>query len=173
MSSDGPEAEDGAAPEEGASNPDVPNPHALPLPLLGLDVGERRIGVALADETGGWVHAIETIDRRRTPDVFARVRELVKYHATAGIVVGLPLGADGGDTDQSKRIRKFGARLRRTFPAVWLAYADERLSTFAAEDELREAGLPVGGGPGSDAHAARHILATALREGILAEITSE
>jgi putative Holliday junction resolvase len=137
------------------------------LPLLGLDVGERRIGVALADESGGWVHAIETIDRRRVRDVFGRLAQLRAYHGVAGIIVGLPIARDGGETDQSRSIRRFGAKLRRTFPALWLAYADERMSTFAAEDELREAGLAISGGPGADAHAARHILAAALHDGVL------
>lgn len=143
-----------------------------PLPLLGLDPGDRRLGIALADETGALAHALETFTRGKGRDEFARLARLLKLHGARGFVVGLPLLPSGGEGEQAAKARAFVRDLARRFPLHHIALVDERLSTFAAEDELRDAGVDPARGPGLDAHAARHVLDAYLREGPLEVVQS-
>lgn len=109
------------------------------LRVLGLDVGESRIGVAIGDPTGtiaGPLHAI----RRTNPDedVQAVVR-LVADHDARAVVVGLPLSLDGRVGHQARLVRRFIQALRREAP-VPVHPQDERFSTVEAERLLRESG---------------------------------
>jgi len=128
----------------------------LPLPLLGLDPGGRRVGVALLDASGTWVHALTTLDRKS--DWWSALQRLVKEHGAKGFALGWPLRKDGSEADQAQAARRFAAELAKRFPAMWIVLVDERLTSFGAEAELADAGLKKGSGPGADAHAARLIL---------------
>ena len=108
--------------------------------LLALDVGDVRIGVALSDETGSLASGLVTLravgPRKDTQAVAALVRE----HAAAGIVVGLPLRLDGSPGPQAEKVLAFVERLRRAV-RVPVVTRDERLTSVAADERLAEAGV--------------------------------
>ena len=104
--------------------------------ILGFDFGLRRIGVAIGQTATHTASSLETVDHRREPDWIAITR-LVKEWKPATLLVGLPLGPDGEETDMSKAARRFGAARQKRF-SLKVVYADERLSSRAAEDRFVE-----------------------------------
>ena len=109
--------------------------------ILGFDYGLRRIGVAVGQMTTHTASSLETVSHGREPDWVA-IDRLVKEWKPSTLLVGLPLGAEGEETDMSKAARRFGATLQERF-SLEVAYADERLSSRAAGDrfvELRASG---------------------------------
>jgi putative Holliday junction resolvase len=110
--------------------------------ILGVDYGERRVGLALSDETATIASPLPTLKRRRgkRPPV-APVARLVEEHAVVEIVVGLPLTPEGEESDWTREVRAFGQRLgERTGRPV--AYRDERMTSARAERAVRSLGLP-------------------------------
>jgi putative Holliday junction resolvase len=103
--------------------------------ILALDVGERRIGVALSDPTAAVAQPLLVIERRGWPADLARLRDLVERHGVERIVVGLPLTLAGRRGAAAERIDRFIARLR-TVVGVAVEPYDERLTTVAAERAL-------------------------------------
>jgi putative Holliday junction resolvase len=104
--------------------------------ILGFDFGLRRIGVAVGQTATHTASSLETISHGREPDWIAIAR-LVKEWKPATLLVGLPLGSDGEETNMSKAARRFGTALQKRF-SLEVAYADERLSSRAAEDRFAE-----------------------------------
>jgi putative Holliday junction resolvase len=104
--------------------------------ILGFDFGLRRIGVAVGQTATHTASSLETISHGREPDWIAIAR-LVKEWKPATLLVGLPLGSDGEETNMSKAARRFGAALHKRF-SLEVAYADERLSSRAAKDRFAE-----------------------------------
>lgn len=108
---------------------------------LGLDLGERRIGVALSDSDGRLATPYEVVtrsgDRRRD---HARITALVAEAEAEIVVVGLPLSLDGTVGAAAEGVQTEVAELRRLLP-VSVETWDERLSTVEAERRLRSAGL--------------------------------
>jgi len=112
---------------------------AEPGRLLGLDLGERRIGVALGDPTGFLASALEVLaSRGRARDVEA-VREIAAREGVGAVVVGLPVNMDGSYGPQAEKSRRFGAALAAA--GVEVVYWDERLTTVEAQRYLRESGM--------------------------------
>ncbi len=103
--------------------------------LLGLDVGEKTIGVAVCDPARQVATPVETIRRKKfTPDA-ARLAELARERNAAGLVLGLPLNMDGSEGPRAQSVRAFARNLARILPLP-VAFWDERLSTAAMEREL-------------------------------------
>jgi putative holliday junction resolvase len=103
---------------------------------LGLDVGARRIGVALSDELKMTAQPLEVIDRRRCGDAVARIASLCAEHEVDTIVVGMPLSMSGGARGSSSlRAEELAARLERELAAKVVLW-DERFSTAEAERVL-------------------------------------
>lgn len=100
--------------------------------ILALDIGEKRIGVALSDPTGTIAQGVDVIPRRGWQEVLAQIRRWVQERQVERIVVGLPLRMDGTEGDAAKRARAFMARLRAAVD-VPVDAQDERLSTAEAE----------------------------------------
>ena len=109
--------------------------------MLGLDVGDRRVGLAVSDASGTLARPLRTITRRGTiRDVLTEVADEIRRleaddDSLGGIVVGLPRRLDGADTEQTVRVRRFADRLR-ALTALPLAFQDERLSSREAERRL-------------------------------------
>jgi putative Holliday junction resolvase len=101
--------------------------------ILALDLGDRRIGVAISDELGMLARPLEVIDRRKS-DAIARVCELTKKHGVRSIVVGLPLNMDGTEGRQAKQCREFVAVLEQRMTGLAIVWWDERLTTRAAHN---------------------------------------
>ena len=113
---------------------------SMPGRLLGLDLGQRRIGVALSDPYGILASPLCTIvldDPNRGQD---EVVSLVEQHEVVRIVVGLPLLLAGDEGSEARRVRAWVKRLQQQLD-VPLELWDERLSSAAAERALLESGM--------------------------------
>jgi putative Holliday junction resolvase len=109
-------------------------------PALGIDLGDARIGIAATDACGILAHPVETIDRTKT-DPIARIADLVSARGIRTLVVGLPLRMDGSEGTAAAKARAFGQQLRQALPTLPMIFVDETLSTVAADEKLREAGV--------------------------------
>ncbi|MGI6200514.1 MAG: Holliday junction resolvase RuvX [Christensenellales bacterium] len=108
--------------------------------IAALDVGEKRIGVALSDPTGLIATGIETY-RCTAPE--ADLAYLVKRLAELGaerVVVGLPRNMDGSEGFQAQRVRQVGDALAERIDLP-LVYWDERMTSLSARQTLRERGV--------------------------------
>jgi putative Holliday junction resolvase len=108
--------------------------------VLAIDAGERRVGVALSDETRLLASPVTVLDRRAgLAPVLAALTALATQERVTEIVVGLPLNADGTTGRQAKRAEQFARVVERVLglpTTLW----DERLSTRAAEEVIRAQG---------------------------------
>lgn len=110
--------------------------------VLGIDFGERRIGLAVSDPTGTIAVPLETMYRRagkRPP--LARLVEIAHSHEVRHLVVGLPLDLQGRETPWCLEVRSAGDDLA-TRLAVGVDYVDERFTSVRAERAVRSIGLP-------------------------------
>jgi putative holliday junction resolvase len=110
--------------------------------VLGIDFGERRIGLALSDPTGTLASPLPTLKRRvgkRPP--LAALAELAAERDVEVVVMGLPLTLAGEDSDWTRTVRDVGESLsRRT--GIPVHFIDERFTSVAAERKVRTSGLP-------------------------------
>jgi putative holliday junction resolvase len=104
---------------------------------MGLDVGERRIGVALSDPTGLIVRPLVVLHRRSNDQACAEIAQLVSRNAVGEIVVGLPIASDTSLGEQGRRTLRFVRQLRHQV-AVPVVTWDERHSTAEAARRLVE-----------------------------------
>ncbi len=107
--------------------------------MLGLDVGERRIGVAVSE--GRIAVPLTIIDHTNRARDIERVAEIAEREGAQAIVVGLPLAPDGGEGEQARLTRRFGEQLAERVP-VPIAYQDERLTTTEVAGQ-RGRGKPI------------------------------
>jgi len=136
--------------------------------VLAFDYGSRRIGVAVGQTLTGTASPAGTIAAHDTGPDWQGLGERVRAWAPVRLVVGLPYNMDGSETTLTAACRTFGDELARRF-GLPVEFVDERLTSAAAHDELREARRA---GARSrrvrrediDANAARLILETWLRE---------
>jgi len=138
---------------------------ALPAggPLLGLDVGTRRIGVALSDPDQRVAHPVTTLTRRtgrRFPLV--QLRPVLDTDRPVGIVLGLPLTPAGDEDAWTAEVRAVGALLADK-TGLPVAYWDERMTTARVHDAVRDLGGRTRGREGEvDRLAATTLLQHAL-----------
>lgn len=110
--------------------------------ILGLDVGEKRIGVATSDELGLIAQGLKTLARKSDAKVLSELEIIVDQYQIKYIIVGLPLNMDGTEGKQTKKVRSFVEKLRKRFrKRAHVETWDERLSTIGAERALLEADL--------------------------------
>ena len=110
-----------------------------PHPILAIDHGQSRIGIAATDELGIASHPVETIHISKT-DPLKRIPEIAAQRNVSLIILGLPLRLDGSEGEAAQRVRSFGNALTEKIPNIRLEYSDERLTTTTASEKLREAG---------------------------------
>ena len=99
--------------------------------VLALDYGSARCGCALSDPTGTLATPIEPIERPATRRGLARVVDLVRDRGAERVVVGLPIGLSGADTEQTREARAWADRLAAAV-AVPVELYDERFTTAIA-----------------------------------------
>ncbi len=122
------------------------NPSDLPaaLPrhsrLMAFDVGTKTIGIAICDPGLTLASPIETIRRSSWARDAQRIEELVRHWGVGGFVVGLALNMDDSEGASAQRCRAFARNLLQKLDLP-LSFWDERLSTYAAEEEMREVGV--------------------------------
>ena len=107
--------------------------------VLALDIGDKRVGVAVSDPRGRVATPVKVLDASALTDPRA-VASLVEEYEAECVVIGLPLSLDGEEGPQAQRVRKIGARLAQGL-RVEVEYADERMSSVQAKRALREGGL--------------------------------
>lgn len=108
------------------------------MKLMGLDYGDRRIGVAVSDDLGWTAQGVEVIDRQRESSELQRIAKLVEQYAVEEIVVGLPKNMNGTIGPRGEICMSFAEELRTglNLPVhLW----DERLTTVSAQRTLIEA----------------------------------
>ena len=108
--------------------------------ILGLDVGARRIGIAISDPLGLTAQGLPTLRRRNRRYDFGELRKLLNEHEVREIVVGNPLRMSGESGTQADRMAVFAAQLQQAFSLpvhLW----DERLTTAEAHRLLDETGI--------------------------------
>jgi putative Holliday junction resolvase len=111
--------------------------------ILGLDVGDKRIGIAVSDPTGLLVTPLVTIQRKNRRADVARLAALVAKQEAGMVVVGLPLNMDGTEGEQALKVRSFAKQLSFAIKMP-IELQDERLSTFSAIEALTERGVRTG-----------------------------
>jgi putative Holliday junction resolvase len=105
---------------------------------MGLDLGDKTIGVAVSDSMLSVASPLETVRRRKFTLDAARLAELISARNIAGIVLGLPRNMDGSEGPRCQSTRAFARNFVRLTPLP-ITFWDERLSTVAAERALLEA----------------------------------
>jgi putative Holliday junction resolvase len=108
--------------------------------VLALDVGDKRIGVAISDPSQVLARSLKVIQRGSRQEDFAAVARLVEEYEVEKVVVGYPLSLDGKAHAQAKKVERYATGLAESLTVPMLLW-DERFSTVIAERLMREAGL--------------------------------
>ncbi len=134
--------------------------------IIGLDVGHKRIGVAVSDETGLIAQPLETVEVRDPESTLEALAELCRLHEAEKIVVGLPLSLSGGDRGSSARRARAVAKKLAARTHLPVFFVDERFSSTQAERILMEGNASRKQRKGAvDKMAAAIILQTYLEQG--------
>ena len=104
--------------------------------VLALDVGEKRVGIAISDPTGTLARPLMTMQRASREADLAALSTLVSEHDVATVVIGQPLSLDGTEGPQARRVARFAQALAVCLDVPVLAW-DERFSTLVATEILR------------------------------------
>ena len=105
-------------------------------PLVGLDLGEKTIGVAVSDATRMIASPLHTIRKGKFSDDAAALFKLMESRHASGIVVGLPVNMDGTEGSRAQSSRAFARNLLRLRPDLPIAFWDERMSSMAVNRML-------------------------------------
>lgn len=110
--------------------------------ILALDVGRKRIGLAVSDELGITAQGMETFERTRMRDDLAGLKDIAEKCNVGLLLIGRPLHMSGDESRQSEYTDEFAGRLQEYLglPIVWW---DERLTSAEAERMLRESGASL------------------------------
>ena len=114
----------------------------LPARILALDVGSRRIGVAVSDPLGITAQGLDTIQRQNKRRDFEALERVLTQYQVREIVVGLPLRLSGAEGTQSEKMRLFAGELQARF-GIPVHLWDERWTSTEANRVLREAELSI------------------------------
>ena len=105
---------------------------------LGLDIGDRRIGVALGDPGGILASPFTIIDRSDDSQAIEAIISIINQHQVEQIVVGWPRSMDGSTGKQAEKVKDFVQRLR-SYTEVPVEFRDERLTTVSAKRLMQAA----------------------------------
>ena len=128
------------------------------MSIAALDLGRRRIGVAVTDAAAMGAHPVGVVERRSMAHDLEAIAAMLRDREVTTIVVGLPLNMDGSEGPAARAARLFAERMGAALK-VEVEMFDERLTSFEAEERLK--GMPVKKGarkPAIDAIAATVIL---------------
>ena len=106
---------------------------------MGLDVGEKTIGVAISDPLKWTAQGLETIQRIGIKKDLQRLEKIIKEYNVKKIVVGLPKNMNGTIGFQGEKVLQFSKKLNKRFSDIEIIQWDERMTTIAAERTLIEA----------------------------------
>jgi len=110
--------------------------------VLALDVGARRIGLAISDELGITAQGLETLQRTNIREDVARLADIVQERNVGLILVGHPLHMSGRESRQAEYVREFADKLTARI-GLPVRFWDERLTSVQAGRVLRESGISI------------------------------
>lgn len=110
--------------------------------ILAVDVGEKRIGIALSDALGWLATPLTVIVSKKPEDGLVAIEELIRTHCVGQVIVGYPRSLNGTAGPQAKRVDKFVSQLRARVQVPVVLW-DERLSTAQAERLVHETGRSI------------------------------
>ncbi len=129
---------------------------------LGIDFGEKRVGLALSDPTLLIAQSFKTLHYDSMKKLLQEIRDIVVEYSVEKIVLGLPLTMKGTDSDKTRQVREFRENLTQ-FTGIPIFFMDERLTTRQAHLTLHQMGKKAGKERGKiDQMAAQTILQTFL-----------
>jgi len=108
-------------------------------PIIGLDLGEKRVGIAVSDALAIAITRLAALRRTNWKQLLRDVEALVHRFDAKGVVIGLPLRLDGSDGDAARHARTIASKFARSLD-VPVFLQDERLSSVEAEQNLRAEG---------------------------------
>ncbi|MEK6690267.1 MAG: Holliday junction resolvase RuvX [Nitrospirota bacterium] len=108
--------------------------------ILGLDIGDKTIGIAVSDEMGWTAQGLKTLIRKGFNEELSSIKEIIEEYGVKEILVGLPKNMNGSIGPQGKKVITFVERLKTALSLPVLLW-DERLSTVSAEKVLLEADM--------------------------------
>ena len=110
--------------------------------VLALDVGKRRIGLAISDALGITAQGLDTLQRTKIRDDLSKLAKIAAEHAVELLLVGMPLHMSGDEGRQAAYVREFAERLKE-HSGVPVLYWDERMTSVEAERVLKESGISI------------------------------
>ncbi len=111
--------------------------------ILGLDIGDARIGVAISDPLHLTAAGIVAVHRVNMAKDLEAIRKIAEENEAVEIVIGFPFNMDGSAGSQAEKVKSFGRKLERKTRLI-ITYQDERLTTFGAINDLVEIGIKTG-----------------------------
>ena len=109
--------------------------------IMSLDLGEKRIGVALSDELLLTAQGLCVLNSKGTEKDLVQILALIKEHGVTHLVLGLPRNMNGSQGPMAEKVLEFGSKLAELQPEISVEYWDERLTTTAAQRVLVEADM--------------------------------
>ena len=131
----------GAATEPGVRQPAAGR-------VLGIDFGERRVGLALSDPGGLIAQGLETMETKSTGESLESIAAIVEAEQVLEIVLGMPVNMDGTTGDMAGKVETFAGRLRDRVSCEVRTW-DERLTSISAQRAMNEMGMETRGNKGS------------------------
>lgn len=110
--------------------------------ILALDVGKKRIGLAISDELGITAQGLPTLQRTTIREDLALLKRTAEDRGAGMFLLGDPLHMSGRDSRQGAYVREFGTRLSET-SGIPVEYFDERLTSVEANRVLRQSGISI------------------------------
>ena len=112
----------------------------LPPRLLGIDPGEKRLGLAISDPFGNFAVGLDTISNHEGKDLLPELAAICDRYEVHEIIIGLPLHMSGEEGISAQKARELGAILTEGLK-VTVSFMDERLTSKMAEQSLRDMGI--------------------------------
>jgi putative Holliday junction resolvase len=109
---------------------------------MALDVGRKRIGLAVSDALGLTAQGMDTLQRRSPKDDIERICRLARERKVTMFLVGLPLHMSGDESEMAAFVRQFATKLEAA-AGIAVRYQDERLTSVEAESRMQEQGLSL------------------------------
>jgi len=107
--------------------------------ILGIDFGERRIGLAISDPLKITAQGLPTIDARKTKDVLSFIQNIIREKGVEKVVVGMPRNMNGSIGFKGEEVKKFIQKLSRKIRVKVISW-DERLTSVQSQKSMREMG---------------------------------
>ncbi len=108
--------------------------------IIGLDIGDKRIGVAISDHMGWTAQGLETIENTGKNVVHAKLQRIIDEYKPDKIIIGLPLNMNGSEGYRAELVKKFGEDIKTFYPGE-IIYWDERLTTVSAHRAMIDGGV--------------------------------